>query len=132
MAHLLDVPLVDGLDGLFDGFFSGTSTVSSGTLVARQEDGDNSSGTGWRLEFVIERSSSGTVARGRLRRGRGKNRRNIVRPDGTIVRNFVPLGKIEDIERDYPQWHARCAAFRRATGYNGTVVQRTTGGKETE
>lgn len=92
--------------------FSGTEKKASGT--EKRE--------GWRLDFTAD---SPLVVRARLRRGRGKNRNNVKDESGTvIIRNYVPLGRIEDVEANQKlrQWHARCRAYRVKTGYLGGGV----------
>lgn len=88
------------------------SDVFSGTPVQPRATEYN----GWRLDFTPD---SPTVVRARLRRGRGKKRNNVKDESGTvIIRNYVPLGRIEDVENNpaYRQWHTRCAEYRRKTG----------------
>jgi len=103
------VPLVD-FSSIMEDVFSGTVKKASGTV---KKDG-------WRLDFTAD---SPSVVRARLRRGRGKGRNNVKDESGTvIVRNYVPLGRIEDVENDQKlrRWHARCKSYRSKTGYLGS------------
>ena len=102
------MPLDYETDFMADVFNGTPKQASSGTEYS-----------GWRIDFTPD---SPTVVRARLRRGRGKNRNNVKDDSGTVViRNYVPLGRIEDVESNsrLRQWHARCARYRALTGYLG-------------